>query len=152
MPSIQQFIFTLWIPSAERLKKPNDFNKLIDCALASLTDVKNSIYIAKIFNRKSNRARRKEIANVNNVEIHVVGSPPSVAPDVYNWYINTVGEMIQMNRRSKMLAMWPIYAHLRRSFKLGTRLHWSMHKVQVLWFAPACSPKNEALTIGLNWI
>lgn len=64
------YLQSLNFPSKE-VQKAKDLNRLIDRALASLADIESSAYTAEILGRKSNRARRAEVANASDAEVHV---------------------------------------------------------------------------------
>lgn len=64
------YLHALNFPSKEA-QKAKDLNKLIDRALASLADIESSAYTAEILGRKSNRARRAEVASASDAEVYV---------------------------------------------------------------------------------
>lgn len=63
------YLHALNFPS-EEAQKAKDLNRRIDRALASLADVESSAYTAEILGRKSNRARRAEVTNAGDAEVH----------------------------------------------------------------------------------
>ena len=76
------YLHTLNSPSKEA-QKAKDHNRLIDRALASLADVESSAYTAEVLSRKSNRARRAEVANASDAEVHVLHVDLSNSVDAF---------------------------------------------------------------------
>lgn len=76
------YLQALNFPSKEA-QKAKHVNRLIDRALASLADVESSAYTAEILSRKSNRARRAEIANASDAEVHIANVDLSDSVDAF---------------------------------------------------------------------
>lgn len=76
------YLHALNSPSKEA-QKAKDLNRLIDRALASLANIESSAYTAEILGRKSNRARRAEVAKASDAEVHVLHVDLSNSVDAF---------------------------------------------------------------------